>query len=119
MEEPGDPAITPPPTEEGGCSPNAVFGQRWECQGKAAAAAAYGCGWYRPYPAALANSAAALSAARFRRIRLMLLTEGAVAFVQTPRRTKKNLLEIPNPSIPQHQVAPRGAEGDNGWSGPR
>lgn len=46
---------------------------------------AYGCDtWYRPYPAALANSAAALSAALFLSIRLMLLTDGAVPFVHTP-----------------------------------
>ena len=52
-----------------------------------AAAAAYG--WYMPYPAARANSAAALSAARFRRIRLMELTLGAVLLVQTPAKNKK------------------------------
>lgn len=45
----------------------------------------YGTCGYRPYPAALANSAAARSAARLRRILLIDDTEGAVAFVQTPR----------------------------------
>lgn len=44
----------------------------------------YGCGGYRPYPAARANSVAARSAARFLKIRLIDETEGAVAFVHTP-----------------------------------
>lgn len=54
-----------------------------------AAAAAYG--WYMPYPAARANSAAARSAARFRRMRLMELTLGAVPLVHTPEKKKKEL----------------------------
>lgn len=46
---------------------------------------------YRPYPAALANSAAALSAALFLSIRLIEDTLGAVALVQTPMK-KRNYL---------------------------
>jgi hypothetical protein len=54
------------------------------CAGAGHGKPGYGCGGYKPYPAALANSAAALSAARFLNIRLMEETEGAVAFVHTP-----------------------------------
>ena len=42
------------------------------------------------YPAALANSAAALSAALFLKILLMLDTLGAVLFVHTPVTKRKN-----------------------------
>lgn len=52
--------------------------------------------WYRPYPAALANSAAARSAALFRNIRLILLTDGAVPFVHTPANIPKAWLIFNN-----------------------